>query len=69
MKTCTFVTGNPNKIIEVNAIIGNSIPIQPVALDVPEFQGTLEEIAKDKCRRATQIGRNGWVSPHCDELG
>ncbi|KAJ5324426.1 hypothetical protein N7476_003026 [Penicillium atrosanguineum] len=55
MKPCTFVTGNPNKIIEVNAIIGNSIPIQPVALDVPEIQGTLEEIARDKCRRATLI--------------
>lgn len=55
MKTCTFVTGNPNKVIEVNAIIGTSIPMQPVALDIPEIQGTLEEIARDKCRRATQM--------------
>jgi inosine/xanthosine triphosphate pyrophosphatase family protein len=58
MKICTFVTGNPNKVIEVNAIIGTSIPIQPVALDNPEIQGTLEEIARDKCRRATQMVRS-----------
>ena len=55
MKTCTFVTGNPNKIIEVNAILGGSIPVQPLALDIPEIQGTLEEIAIDKCRRAAQM--------------
>lgn len=52
-----FVTGNPNKVIEVNAILGSSIPVRPLALDIPEIQGTLEEIATDKCRRATQIVR------------
>lgn len=57
MKTCTFVTGNPNKIIEVNAILGDKIDIKPVALDIPEIQGTLEEIAIDKCRRAAKIVR------------
>ncbi|KAJ5482727.1 hypothetical protein N7539_006173 [Penicillium diatomitis] len=55
MKACTFVTGNPNKVIEVNAILGNTIPIRTVALDLPEIQGSLEEIARDKCRRATMI--------------
>ncbi|CAI7664819.1 unnamed protein product [Penicillium manginii] len=55
MKTCTFVTGNPNKIIEVNAIVGDKIAIEPRALDLPEIQGTLEEIAIDKCRRAAKI--------------
>jgi inosine triphosphate pyrophosphatase len=57
MKTCTFVTGNPNKIIEVNAIVGDKIAIEPRALDLPEIQGTLEEIAIDKCRRAAKIVR------------
>ncbi|KAJ5322404.1 hypothetical protein N7452_010693 [Penicillium brevicompactum] len=51
----TFVTGNPNKVIEVHAIVGDTIPIQPLALDIPEIQGALEEIASDKCRRAAQI--------------
>lgn len=55
MKTCTFVTGNPNKILEVNAILGNSVHVRSLALDIPEIQGTLEEIARDKCRRATEI--------------
>ncbi|KAF7717966.1 Uncharacterized protein PECH_004668 [Penicillium ucsense] len=57
MKACTFVTGNPNKVIEVNAIVGNTIPIRTVALDLLEIQGSLEEIARDKCRRATKIDR------------
>jgi inosine/xanthosine triphosphate pyrophosphatase family protein len=55
MKTCTFVTGNPNKVIEVNAILGDSIPIRALALDIPEIQGSLEDIARDKCRRAAKI--------------
>ncbi|KAK5797832.1 hypothetical protein VI817_004123 [Penicillium citrinum] len=55
MKTCTFVTGNPNKVIEVNAILGDKIAIEPLALDIPEIQGTLEEIAADKCRRASKV--------------
>lgn len=55
MKTCTFVTGNPNKVIEVNAILGDSIPIRALELDIPEIQGSLEDIARDKCRRAAKI--------------
>ncbi|KAJ5297541.1 hypothetical protein N7508_007790 [Penicillium antarcticum] len=55
MKSCMFVTGNPNKVIEVNAILGGAIPVQPLTLDFPEIQGTLEEIAADKCRRAAEI--------------
>lgn len=58
MMPLTFVTGNPNKVIEVHAIIGDTIPIQPLTLDIPEIQGTLEEIASDKCRRAAQIVRH-----------
>lgn len=57
MAPLTFVTGNPNKVIEVNAIVGKTISIQPLALDIPEIQGTLEEIATDKCRRAAHIVR------------
>lgn len=55
MKTCTFVTGNANKILEVKAILGERVAIKPLALDIPEIQGTLEEIATDKCRRAAKI--------------
>ncbi|KAJ5532497.1 hypothetical protein N7494_009049 [Penicillium frequentans] len=55
MRALKFVTGNPNKVIEVNAILGGLIPVEPVALDLPEIQGSLEEIASDKCRRAARI--------------
>ncbi|OGE51982.1 hypothetical protein PENARI_c011G05947 [Penicillium arizonense] len=55
MKPCMFVTGNRNKVIEVNAILGEAVPVQPFALDIPEIQGTLEEIATEKCRRAAEI--------------
>ncbi|KAJ5935347.1 hypothetical protein N7466_004894, partial [Penicillium verhagenii] len=55
MNTLKFVTGNPNKVIEVNAILGGLIPVEPVSLDLPEIQGSLEEIAIDKCRRAAKI--------------
>lgn len=68
MKTCTFVTGNPNKVIEVNAILGTSIPVQPVALDIPEIQGSLEEIARDKCRRASQIVVDNHLTVFRQEL-
>lgn len=49
------MTGNPNKVIEVNAILGGLIPVEPVTLDLPEIQGSLEEIASDKCQRAAKI--------------
>ncbi|KAI9926267.1 hypothetical protein ASPWEDRAFT_116210 [Aspergillus wentii DTO 134E9] len=55
MKPIIFVTGNHNKVAEVKAILGDAIPVQNLALDIPEIQGTLEEIARDKCQRAAQI--------------
>jgi inosine triphosphate pyrophosphatase len=45
----TFVTGNAGKLREVNAILGESIPLQALGLDLPELQGTPEEISKQKC--------------------
>lgn len=62
MKPCMFVTGNPNKVIEVNAILGEAVPVQSLALDIPEIQGTLEEIATEKCRRAAKIVRGPWFT-------
>jgi len=61
MNYLTFVTGNPNKVLEVDAILGGAIPVQPHALDIHEIQGTLEEIAIDKCRRVAQIVRALWL--------
>ncbi|KAF7789430.1 hypothetical protein EIP86_000374 [Pleurotus ostreatoroseus] len=56
LKKLTFVTGNPMKLSEVRAILGSSsIEIDSQDLDVPELQGTTEEIAKEKCRRAAEL--------------
>ncbi|PCG88906.1 Ham1-like protein [Penicillium occitanis (nom. inval.)] len=52
MKTLNFITGNKNKLSEVRAILGDAVVVDNKSVDVPEIQGTIEEIAKEKCRRA-----------------
>lgn len=52
MKTLNFITGNKNKLAEVKAILGDTVELHSRAVDVPEIQGTSEEIAREKCRRA-----------------
>ena len=47
-----FVTGNANKLREVREILGDTVALESWAIDLPELQGTIEEISKDKCRRA-----------------
>lgn len=49
-----FITGNRNKLTEVRAILGNVIEVDNQSVDVPEIQGTIEEIAKEKARRAAE---------------
>ncbi|KAL2052564.1 hypothetical protein ABVK25_007124 [Lepraria finkii] len=50
-----FITGNKNKLSEVKAILGDIVALQSQSLDLTEIQGTIEEISKDKCRRAAAI--------------
>lgn len=49
-----FVTGNENKLKQVKAIVGDTIELISKSLEVPEIQGTLEEIAMDKCKLAAE---------------
>jgi Xanthosine triphosphate pyrophosphatase len=49
-----FITGNKNKLLEVRAILGKVIEVDNQEVDVPEIQGTIEEIAKEKARRAAE---------------
>jgi inosine triphosphate pyrophosphatase len=49
-----FVTGNANKLREVGEILGDTVTLESRAIDLPELQGTIEEISKDKCRRAAE---------------
>ncbi|EEH39427.2 hypothetical protein PAAG_08696 [Paracoccidioides lutzii Pb01] len=57
MKTLNFITSNKNKLAEVQEILGDDIEVQNRTIDVPEIQGSIEDIAKEKCRRAAKIIR------------
>ena len=54
-KELNLITGNKNKLTEVQAILGHVLPIKSQSLDITEIQGTIEEISLDKCRRAAAI--------------
>jgi inosine triphosphate pyrophosphatase len=49
-----FITGNQNKLREVRDILGKVIEVNNQEVDVPEIQGTIEEIAKEKAKRAAE---------------
>lgn len=52
----TFVTSNKFKIQEMQEILGeNAFSVCETKLDLPEIQGTCEEIAVDKCEKAFAI--------------
>lgn len=53
-----FITGNKNKLSEVQAILDGVIELKSQSLDLPEIQGTIEEVSKDKCKRAAEIVRD-----------
>lgn len=54
-KTLNFITGNSNKLAEVQAILGNAVDLKNQSLDLIEIQGTIEEVSTDKCRRAAHL--------------
>ncbi|KAJ8519684.1 hypothetical protein ONZ45_g3407 [Pleurotus djamor] len=56
-----FVTGNANKLKEVRAILASgpqAIEIDSQELDIPEVQGTTQEVAIAKCKRAAELVRS-----------
>ncbi|KAJ3747709.1 Ham1-like protein [Lentinula detonsa] len=58
MSKLVFVTGNANKLKEVQAILsaGNQpVEINSKSLDIDEIQGSTQEVAKAKCRRAAEL--------------
>ncbi|KAJ6605817.1 Ham1-like protein [Mycena sp. CBHHK59/15] len=58
-----FVTGNANKLKEVKAILsdgGRPVEIESKSLDIPEIQGSTQEVAIDKCCRAAEL-----LGGHC----
>ncbi|KAK2854389.1 hypothetical protein FQN49_005138 [Arthroderma sp. PD_2] len=51
-KILNFVTGNIKKLAEAKAILGDTVRLTNQSVDVPEIQGSLDEIARDKCQKA-----------------
>jgi len=66
-KELNFITGNKNKLAEVQAILSATpVKLQSQAVDLVEIQGTIEEISRDKAIRAaaevwTRV-ENQWLS-------
>jgi inosine triphosphate pyrophosphatase len=59
MDEINFITGNKNKLAETEKILGGIVKVQSRAIeDIPEIQGTSDEIALDKCRRAAEAVRS-----------
>jgi len=60
LQTIKFITGNPDKLREAKAILGPFIDLRSQSIEIHEIQGSIEEIAKDKCRKAS-LAINGPV--------
>ncbi|KAF1813131.1 Ham1-like protein [Eremomyces bilateralis CBS 781.70] len=56
-KELNFITGNKNKLLEVQAILAGVVDLKSQALDLVEIQGTIEEVTLDKCKRAADTVR------------
>lgn len=59
-KHLNFITGNKNKLAEVQAILDGVIELRNQNIDLVEIQGTVEEVTTDKARRAAEA-----VRPQC----
>lgn len=77
-KTITFVTGNKNKLAEVQRLLSttasssddqsSTLPFDIInhKLDLPELQGTPEDIAREKCKLAsTQLQTAVFTEDTC----
>lgn len=53
-KHLNFITGNKNKLAEVQAILEGVIELRNENIDLVEIQGTVEEVTTDKARRAAE---------------
>jgi inosine triphosphate pyrophosphatase len=64
-----FITGNKNKLAEVQAILSGVIELRSQNVDLVEIQGTVEEVTKDKARRAAEAVRLIFITNSvCENL-
>lgn len=58
MTEINLFTGNANKIADVKAILAPSgITVRSQSLNLPEIQGSIEEITVAKCLKAAEMVR------------
>ncbi|KAM3439754.1 hypothetical protein MY4824_002517 [Beauveria thailandica] len=50
-----FITGNPNKLREVKAILEPDIEVRSHSIDLEEVQGSVEDVTLFKCQKAADI--------------
>lgn len=62
-----FITGNANKLAEVKAILEPAnIEVRSQSLDLPEVQGSVEDVTTEKCRVAAErVGGPVLVEDTC----
>jgi len=62
-KELNFITGNKNKLAEVQAILApTGVKLSNQSIDLPELQGTIEEISIAKCNQAAEVvGRHEFL--------
>lgn len=62
-KVLTFVTGNAQKLAEIKTILGANFPldIRSEKIDLPEWQGDIDEISIKKCQEAAKHVKGGVV--------
>ena len=53
-RTITFVTGNAKKLQEVQKIMGDAVPMVNKKIDLPELQGSPEDVSREKCKLAAK---------------
>lgn len=65
-RSFVFVTGNANKLREVSAILDSSgssgISVTSQSVDVPEVQGSTQEVAIAKCKAAARVLQSACVT-------
>ncbi|KAF5574017.1 Ham1 family [Fusarium pseudoanthophilum] len=56
MTEINLITGNANKLADIKAILApTGITVRNQSLDLPEIQGSIEEITIAKCRTAAEM--------------
>ncbi|KAJ2355574.1 nucleoside triphosphate pyrophosphohydrolase ham1 [Coemansia erecta] len=55
LRKLTFVTGNRNKLREMQELLHGIVDLHSTAIDLEEIQGTTQDVARNKCRQAAII--------------